>query len=647
MVQVRGSGIAHRVKDGINSYTHIAYADDINGNGFSLTDSNKSYIGIYADNSQAASTNPSSYKWTYTKGVKGDQGVPGNPGDDGLTPYFHTAYANDANGTNFSTTDPTGRTYIGTYTDYTSSDSNNPSLYEWILIKGDKGDKGDQGVPGSKGDTGPICYPAGLYDSTKTYTGTTTSIPVVLFNNIYYRLKVIGSITGISPTDSTKWEAFNMLEYVFTKILFSDFGKMASAIFSKDFMFSQQGTINVPVFKWGNSTPATPSGGTYANPIPSGWSNIISSGSGNLYYSIKKFSTDGSEDTAWSSPVWMTNSSSYQLLYSAIDSPTDPNTSTSEWSSSIITGAKWFAISSYVAGSWGKYVVYKVMSTFGYENFSGGLRSNDAFIPNIAINFLTGLMKAKNVDLTGTINALSGMIGLFNIFGGDIVGSIPSGTSLLERLRLSINSIPSLSDIQNGVWNSIYDGSSEIYPDDLSFDISSGYVYSKSVSYPLEYRTIHLDNTSSIKLSGSWFGIQIEADQPSISISKTYSVQLVNSSGTVIASASSLSTILSNVPSGDYILKVFVNVTYGGYISVSEYSGDTATFNVSLGYTDIQAMQVVARTMVGSNGLYSRWGTTNYEYYSKDDGKETKFGTAGFKVGINGFQKWNEKSSTC
>lgn len=64
----------------------------------------------------------------------------GTPGDDGLTPHFHTAWATNSTGTaGFSTTESLGKTYIGTYTDYVEADSIDPAKYKWALIKGADG----------------------------------------------------------------------------------------------------------------------------------------------------------------------------------------------------------------------------------------------------------------------------------------------------------------------------------------------------------------------------------------------------------------------------------------------------------------------------------------------------------------------------
>lgn len=131
-------------RDGKTSYTHIAYANSADGKtDFSVSDSNREYIGIYVDFELQDSTNPDDYAWTLVKGADGANGSPGKPGTDGRTPYFHVAYANSADGKmGFDVSDSTGKEYIGQYTDYTEADSTNPGAYSWTKIKG------EQGVPG-------------------------------------------------------------------------------------------------------------------------------------------------------------------------------------------------------------------------------------------------------------------------------------------------------------------------------------------------------------------------------------------------------------------------------------------------------------------------------------------------------------------
>ncbi|MFH0384311.1 phage tail protein [Streptococcus sp. A18] len=119
--------------DGRTQYTHIAYADNDRGGGFSQTDQSKAYIGMYQDFTATDSTNPTSYRWSKWKGDKGDtgaQGVPGPKGADGRTPYVHFAYSDNADGTGLTTSD-NGQRYIGHYSDYTQADSTDKTKYRW------------------------------------------------------------------------------------------------------------------------------------------------------------------------------------------------------------------------------------------------------------------------------------------------------------------------------------------------------------------------------------------------------------------------------------------------------------------------------------------------------------------------------------
>lgn len=131
-------------KDGKTQYTHLAYANSADGQtGFSISDGNREYIGMYVDFVEADSTDPTKYTWSLIKGANGAQGVPGTPGVNGKTPYFHIAYANSADGrTGFSVDDSVNKLYIGQYTDYTPNDSTNPTKYSWTKIKGEQGTAG-------------------------------------------------------------------------------------------------------------------------------------------------------------------------------------------------------------------------------------------------------------------------------------------------------------------------------------------------------------------------------------------------------------------------------------------------------------------------------------------------------------------------
>ena len=122
-------------EDGRTQYTHMAYADNATGSGFSQTNTDKAFVGVYIDFNPTDSRNPADYRWTRWKGRDGADGLPGKAGADGRTPYFHRAWANSADGRDgFSTSDSTNKRYLGTLTDFTEADSQDPAQYKWTAL---------------------------------------------------------------------------------------------------------------------------------------------------------------------------------------------------------------------------------------------------------------------------------------------------------------------------------------------------------------------------------------------------------------------------------------------------------------------------------------------------------------------------------
>lgn len=123
--------------DGKTQYTHIAYADTVSGGGFSQTDTNKPFIGMYQDFNATDSRNPQDYRWSKWKGSDGRDGIPGKAGADGRTPYVHFAYADSSDGrTGFSLTQNGNKRYLGVCTNFDKSDSTNPVDYTWNDMTG-------------------------------------------------------------------------------------------------------------------------------------------------------------------------------------------------------------------------------------------------------------------------------------------------------------------------------------------------------------------------------------------------------------------------------------------------------------------------------------------------------------------------------
>lgn len=171
-------------EDGKTSYFHVKYSDD---GGMTFTDNAGekagAYIGTYTDHIKADSNIVSDYTWvkiegkdgvsptitvtkengvvtivtkdkshTYTQKVlDGTNGTPGANGANGQTTYFHLKYSNDGGKIFTSNNGEDVGSYIGTYTDFVKEDSDTPSDYTWVKIKGENGKDGKDGINGTNG----------------------------------------------------------------------------------------------------------------------------------------------------------------------------------------------------------------------------------------------------------------------------------------------------------------------------------------------------------------------------------------------------------------------------------------------------------------------------------------------------------------
>lgn len=142
-------------KDGVTYYTWIRYADTIDGSGISNDPTGKTYIGFaYNKETSTESNTPSDYTWSLIKGEKGDTGVQGVKGEDGITYYTWIKYSDNADGTGLYDTPKDSTMYIGIAINKpTPNESSNKADYVWSRFKGDKGEQGLQGVPGKDGKT--------------------------------------------------------------------------------------------------------------------------------------------------------------------------------------------------------------------------------------------------------------------------------------------------------------------------------------------------------------------------------------------------------------------------------------------------------------------------------------------------------------
>ncbi len=180
---------------------------------------------------------------TCISGAKGDTGTPGTDGTDGKTTYFHIKYSAIANPTKYEHMTETPSTYIGTYVDYTSTDSTNPAAYTWSRFEGQQGPKGTDGLPG-----------VGI-DGKTTYLHIKYSNDGVSFtsNNGEDPGEWIGQYTDFTVADSN-----NFSTYKWSKIKGTD-GNLGG---------EGRGIESVTAEYYVSTSKTTPTGGTWSTQTP-------------------------------------------------------------------------------------------------------------------------------------------------------------------------------------------------------------------------------------------------------------------------------------------------------------------------------------------------------------------------------------------
>nr|DAP96227.1 MAG TPA: tail protein [Caudoviricetes sp.] len=200
-----------RGSDGRTQYTHIAYADNATGGGFSFSGQGKAFIGVYQDFTETNSNNPTKYLWTEWRGRDGADGLPGKAGADGRTPYVHFAYSNNADGSGLTMTD-NGQRYFGHYSDYEKPDSSDKTKYKWADRWAKVQVGGRNLLRGSKGPFIPDRKPAN-FDNNVLYAGN-TSISMEQGQEYIISAKTDGNFTA--HHDGTK-ESDNVVLWIMDK----------------------------------------------------------------------------------------------------------------------------------------------------------------------------------------------------------------------------------------------------------------------------------------------------------------------------------------------------------------------------------------------------------------------------------------------
>lgn len=330
--------------NGETSYLHIAYATSADGKtGFSTTNAvDKTYIGQYVDFTKADSTNPAKYRWSKFQGPKGDkgeqgpqglrglqgekgdqgiQGPKGADGKDGKTTYFHIKYSAVSNPTSASQMTETPSKYIGTYVDFTQTDSDDPKKYSWQQMEGSQGPQGKQGIAGTNGSDGKTSYLHIKYsnDGGKTFTGNSG--------------EDIGTYIG-TCVDYVKDDPTSVGSYKWAKIkgetgAKGDKGDTGKGVKSTavTYQTASSGTT-VPTGTWSSSVPSA-SAGQYL------WTRTVityTDNTSSTLYSVGRMGTNGTNGSNGANGKSIGSITNYYL---ATPSASGVTASTSGWTTSV------------------------------------------------------------------------------------------------------------------------------------------------------------------------------------------------------------------------------------------------------------------------------------------------------------------------
>lgn len=325
--QLKSSGISEKMENlaaqfeklakNRTFYTWVVFADTETGDGISIKSAGKAYMGIAYNRTtkQPVLTDPSVYAWVK---VVGDQGIAGEPGKDGKTTYFHIKYSAVSNPTSASQMTETPSKYIGTYVDFTQTDSDDPKKYSWQQLEGSQGPQGKQGISGTNGADGKTSYLHIKYsnDGGKTFTGNSG--------------EDIGAYIG-TCVDYAKDDPTSVGTYKWAKIkgeagAKGDKGDTGKGVKSTSvaYQVSTSGTT-VPTGTWSGSVPSA-SAGQYL------WTRTIityTDDTTSTIYSVGRMGTNGANGTNGKSIGSVVN------YYLATASSSGVTTATSGWTTAV------------------------------------------------------------------------------------------------------------------------------------------------------------------------------------------------------------------------------------------------------------------------------------------------------------------------
>ena len=241
-------------------------------------------------------------------------------------------------------------------------------------------------IKGPQGDPGARAFVHIKYaneDPGGTAVSTNVGTRYISFTDINGDGKELGEDVGDYEgiyTDWTESDSLNISDYKWKYVR----GEMG---------ISPNTAYKSTVFKWvrigsspsqpgvGTVPGATNFGGTYANPVPYGWSDGVPNNPSteeneyNLWATTRIFSSDGlsPQQSSWTTPQRMVDGSGFDVEYSSLENPSapvgHPNTN-AQWSSEASEDTIWMAQSRLVNGAWTDWQVSKIKGERGEDGTS-------------------------------------------------------------------------------------------------------------------------------------------------------------------------------------------------------------------------------------------------------------------------------------
>lgn len=214
-------------------------------------------------------------------------------------------------------------------------------------------------VQSEGGDVSPIgCYRGAYSDSLVYYNGDEVTYEIEGCTSLYRYINATPS-QGHKPTETVYWQ-------VQAK---GSVGPQGETGISPNTAFKST------VFIRQNSAPDAPSGGSYTNPVPNGWSDGIPQGEMKLWASTRIFSSDGKapQQDKWTTPRQITDTADFDVEFSSLENPSDPDghpNTNPEWSNESDETTIWMATSKKSNGLWSDWQKSRIKGENGQDGTS-------------------------------------------------------------------------------------------------------------------------------------------------------------------------------------------------------------------------------------------------------------------------------------